>query len=524
MLPGRGHSSQVELEKPLRHGGAFVARVRPVALGQLTRRRQGGEVDALEDLPVELQRLRALVREPEQQQAVGEALDSDADGPVPQVRVPALGHRVEVPVDDLVQIISYLLGDLEQLLEVKELPFFDVHVERDRGQVANRDLVSARELADLGAQVARLDRPQVLLVGVPVDGVLVHHVRRAGLALAFDDRRPQGLRLDGLPALPFPLVLLVQTFELLTVELAESRALVRAHQGPVSVLLDSLHEQVRHPEPVKQVPGALLLLAEVPLEQEELEDVGVPGLQVHREGALALAPALVHVPRRVVEDPEHGHEAVGVPVGASDVAAGGPHVVHADADAACALGDERALLQRLVDPFDAVLLDCEQEAGRHLVVGSAGVEQGGRGVGEPSLAHQLVSPQRAGQVPGVDAASDPHEHVLRPLHDVACDFEQVAALEGLEAEEIVGEVPREVDGLLQGFLVGSDEGVDLVADEGGWTAGYVLQLVQIGHDREEVLFGHLVQVGHHDAGSQLGVVRVDDVHVGAGLGGQVVEV
>lgn len=53
-----------------------------------------------------------------------------------------------------------------------------------------------------------------------------------------------------------------------------------------------LHEEVGDPHGVEEVPGALKLVAVVLLEVEEGHDVGVPWLQVHGDGALALAPTL----------------------------------------------------------------------------------------------------------------------------------------------------------------------------------------------------------------------------------------
>ena len=57
-----------------------------------------------------------------------------------------------------------------------------------------------------------------------------------------------------------------------------------------------------HPERVEEVARARLLLAVVFLEVEEGEDVCVPRLQVHGEGALPLAAALVDETRRVIVD------------------------------------------------------------------------------------------------------------------------------------------------------------------------------------------------------------------------------
>lgn len=52
---------------------------------------------------------------------------------------------------------------------------------------------------------------------------------------------------------------------------------------------------------------------------------------------------LVDVARRVVEDAQHGHDAVRAAVGAADVRVCGPHVVDGQADASGVLRDLGAL-------------------------------------------------------------------------------------------------------------------------------------------------------------------------------------
>ena len=297
-----------------------------------------------------------------------------------------------------------------------------------------------------------------------------------------------------------------------------------AHQRPVAVGFHALHEQVGDPQGVEQVAGAHLLLAVVLLQVQEVEDVGVPGLQVDGEGALALAAALVHVAGRVVEHLQHGHEAVGGAVGALDVAAGGAHVVHGQPDAAGALRDQRAVLQRVVDAVDGVVLHREQEAGAELGLGRAGVEEGGRGVGEPPLAHQVVGLDGGVNVLLVDAHGHAHQHVLGPLHHLAVEAQQVAALQGLEAEVVVVVVAVVDDGRVEGGGVLVHDFPHVLGHEGSVFARFgVLVGVQPLHGAAERLAGDLVQVAHGNAGGQDGVVGVLGGERGGGFGGQVVE-
>ena len=103
----------------------------------------------------------------------------------------------------------------------------------------------------------------------------------------------------------FPLVFvsLVELLELLSPAVLESRRLVRTHEAPDAVRLDPLHEEVRDPHGVEQVPGAVLLLAVVLPQIQELKDVGVPRLEVDGKGAGSLVASLVNVPGGVVVNP-----------------------------------------------------------------------------------------------------------------------------------------------------------------------------------------------------------------------------
>src|SRR4051794_3614550 len=65
------------------------------------------------------------------------------------------------------------------------------------GQVADGDLVAARELDHLRAQVGAFNGAEVLLVRLAVARILVEHIRRAGLDLGSGDGEPQIAHLDG---------------------------------------------------------------------------------------------------------------------------------------------------------------------------------------------------------------------------------------------------------------------------------------------------------------------------------------
>ena len=100
--------------------------------------------------------------------------------------------------------------------------------------------------------------------------------------------------------------------------------LVGTKEGPFAVLLHSFHEQVRNPERVEKIAGPQFLFAMVLFEFQKIKNIGVPRFQINSERTFALATALVYVPRRVVENPKHGHNPVGGAVRSLDVGTGRP--------------------------------------------------------------------------------------------------------------------------------------------------------------------------------------------------------
>lgn len=101
-----------------------------------------------------------------------------------QIRRLRLRYRIEVDVDDLVQIASHDLGHFVQLLEIKGLLLLvDETIQSDRGQIADSHLIRTSILDDLGTKIGALDGSQILLIRLSIAGILVEHVRETGLTL-----------------------------------------------------------------------------------------------------------------------------------------------------------------------------------------------------------------------------------------------------------------------------------------------------------------------------------------------------
>ena len=211
----------------------------------------------------------------------------------------------------------------------------------------------------------------------------------------------------------------------------------RREQRPVAAFHDPLHEQVGHPVGGVHVVRAAAVVAGVLAQLEELLDVEVPAFEVGADGALPLA-ALVDRDRGVVDDLQERHHALALAVGALDVAAERAHVGPVVAQAAGELGQERVLLERLVDAVE-VVGDGRQVAARQLRAPRPGVEERRRRAHEVEGREHLVELDRA--LLAVDlvqrqAHRDAHEERLRQLDAGFVDVQEVAVVERLQAEVV----------------------------------------------------------------------------------------
>ncbi len=133
---------------------------------------------------------------------------------------------------------------------------------------------------------------------------------------------------------------------------------------------------------------AAAIVARVLAQFQKLFNVEVPGFQIGADRALALA-ALVHCHRGVVDHFEEGHDTLALAVGALDVAAQGAHARPVVAQTAGELGQQRVLLDGLVDAVKVVRHGGEVAA-RELRTTGARIEQRGRARHEVKAGEQLV--------------------------------------------------------------------------------------------------------------------------------------
>ena len=174
--------------------------------------------------------------------------------------------------------------------------------------------------------------------------VLVHHERTSSLDLSFKDSIPELLSRDSLASTAFLLITLIQSLELVAVDLMETRGLIRAEERPFTVSLDALHaakrlisiiyasrkgkdvQKIRNPESIEEIASANFFLAVVLAEVKELKDIRVPWLEVDSEGTRTLVASLVDIASSGIIGTQHGHDTIRVPISASNVRPANPIV------------------------------------------------------------------------------------------------------------------------------------------------------------------------------------------------------
>ena len=265
--------------------------------------------------------------------------------------------------------------------------------------------------------------------------------------------------------------------------------------------------------------GAAGVLAGVVAQFEELLDVGVPRLQVDAGGALAPA-ALVDRRHSGVEGLQERHDAVGAAVGAADQAAPAADPRPGDADAAGELRQFRHLVVALVDGVQFVAGRVDQEAGRHLGVPGAGVEERRRAGQVRQARHQPVEGDRLVRRPG-EPARHPQQPVLRCLHDQARlgVAQQVPVGDRPQAEVLEAQVAVGIHRGVELAGVPGHEGGRLVADQAE-AVGVPDRSAETG---DALAVDLLVHVCREQPGGELRVLRFLADQVGGGLDRQPVQ-
>ena len=447
------------------------------------------EVDCLRDLLRQGAGLFAVEGQALAEEHVLQAHAAQADRAPAQVAAAGGLDRVEVQVDHPVQLAHGQAHGLGQAVEVERPVGVHVVGQVDRTQVAHRRLRGRGDLQDLGAQVGQVDDVAGLcgLVAGAVALVLEGHPAVAGLGQGAHHPRVQLARRDRAHRLALGFGLAVGGLERLAVQVGQLRHRVRVEQRPVLAGLHAGHEQVGDPVGQVEVVGAAGVVAGVVAQLQEVLDVGVPGLQVHAGRALALA-ALVDCGDRGVERPQPRHDAIGMPVGGADQRAARAHPGPAHPDAAAELGQLGDVAVAGVDRLQRVGRRVQQEARGQLLVGGAGVEQGGRGGQVVELAHAPVQRQRFGHVLA-ERGGDAQEELLRGLDHLAAVrvAQQVAVIQRAQAEVVEAPVQRRVDGVVELARIGLHELQQALVDQA--------ELMAAGHGlREGVdpLAGHLL--------------------------------
>lgn len=95
------------------------------------------------------------------------------------------------------------------------------------------------------------------------------------------------------------------------------------------------------------------------------------------------------------------------------------------ADTASRLTDHCAVLQRIINALDRIVLHANQEARTELRVGCTGIEKRRRGMSKVSFGHEIVGLDDAVNIGPVNADRNTHKHVLWAFSDATINSEEV---------------------------------------------------------------------------------------------------
>jgi hypothetical protein len=205
-------------------------------------------INGLENLNVKMLGLGRVEREAQSQESVCETLDTNGNRSVAEVALASLRHRIVIDIDDFVQVLDDHLANFVELVEIiRAIVHVNICRKGERSQVANSDLIRCAILDDLCTQVGAADSTEVLLVALSVTSIFVKHEWIPSLGLSLKDGIPKLLCFNSLATLAFALVLLVESLKLITIDIRKARTFVGAHESPLSVLFNTLHEEIRNP-------------------------------------------------------------------------------------------------------------------------------------------------------------------------------------------------------------------------------------------------------------------------------------
>lgn len=290
-----------------------------------------GIVDRFEDISIQLLSFFALERETHQTECISQTLNTDTNGSMTKVRCFRLAkyrkmnsysaiqrasyfqQRIEVHIDDSVQIANDDTRHLNEFIEIEGSIGSDESVQSDRRQIADSDLNGSAAVCrtssnaylircgvfdDFCAQIRTMNCSEMLLIALGIAMIFVEHERRSRLDLSIDDSEPKILSFDGATSQTFLFVSIlertVQRFDLRTLSLVpgveiveffapdilQVFALMGTHQRPFVIGLDASHEQIGNPQGREEIASAFLFGTGVLAGIEKIEDIGVPRFQI----------------------------------------------------------------------------------------------------------------------------------------------------------------------------------------------------------------------------------------------------
>lgn len=155
----------------------------------------------------------------------------------------SLNNRIEVSVYYFVEVFCNTFCYFMQCVVIVSACLnISKLAQRNGSKIANGHFVFISVLDDLCAEVAALYCAKVLLVALFICCIFIEKIWSACLDLGVNYLAPEPLCLESTATAALFFVLLVESLKLFTPALEQAWTLVRTHEGPVTIDLNTLHE------------------------------------------------------------------------------------------------------------------------------------------------------------------------------------------------------------------------------------------------------------------------------------------
>ena len=150
----------------------------------------------------------------------------------------------------------------------------------------------------------------MIVIRLSIRRIFVQHVRISSFHLSIQYRKPQLASINLLYIHFLFLIFQIAFLKLFTIGSHQISTLGRTEKRPNTLLLHTLHKQIRNPQSIKQITRTMLLFARILLQIKNTFDINMPWFDIHSKRTLSFSTSLVHIARSLVIYLQHGNKSI----------------------------------------------------------------------------------------------------------------------------------------------------------------------------------------------------------------------